>query len=325
MIMVKCFKHMDKMAAIPMDVQRKYSAFIREDITKWSKCKFFVGGLIFMPARLILVVTSILTYYLIIRIMLIGSDRFKPYGPIRRTLLKMMNMLIGRILLLYVGIFWIKIKDFRLTDAKTKKKEFAPVLLSNHLSIVDILVLMAMEGPSFVSKEELYHVPVVGASAAAMQSVFVKRSDAESRGSALDTIIDRKREVLEAQGKGFPRIAIFPEGTTTCGKEMIPFKKGGLLGNFPVQPVTLKYSSPWVDFPYAIINEGIHAVMLCCQPYACLEVSYLEMYECNEENWEVDAEKLRKIMADYLGQGLSKLTFRDQQDFSRSVWTKNKA
>ena len=117
----------------------------------------------------------------------------------------------------------------------------APFLLvSNHLGYVDIIVLESIVDCVFIAKSELASWPVVGFISRTLNTIFIDRS--------------RKRDILQAmesadrafvQGLG---VVLFPEGTSTQGKTVLPFKSSLLeiaaRRSTPVHYATLSYSSP---------------------------------------------------------------------------------
>jgi 1-acyl-sn-glycerol-3-phosphate acyltransferase len=93
----------------------------------------------------------------------------------------------------------------------------APCLLvSNHVSYVDVFVYAALLGPSFVSMAELLRWPVVGRLARAVGTVFLDRANKRE----LLGVNERIRRVL-AEGR---RLVFFPEGTSSDGTSVRPFK-----------------------------------------------------------------------------------------------------
>lgn len=112
-------------------------------------------------------------------------------------------------------------------------------LLGNHVSWLDIPALAGASGTAFVAKAEVAAVPVVGWLARLNRTVFVQR---EARlGVAAQ--INALREALADNHA----VAIFPEGTTTDGQSLLPFKTSMLKVLEPpppgvmVQPVLLDY------------------------------------------------------------------------------------
>ena len=116
------------------------------------------------------------------------------------------------------------------------------VLVANHLSWLDIQVLAALAPVRFVSKAEVGSWPVIGWLARLSRSVFIER---EKRG----TVGAKAGEVAAALRAG-DVVVIFPEGTTSDGKRVLPFKSG-LLGAtreamgpdaLDVQPVSIVHT-----------------------------------------------------------------------------------
>ena len=113
-----------------------------------------------------------------------------------------------------------------------------PLLLAaNHISWLDIVVLHATRHCRFVSKAELRHWPLIGALAAGAGTLFIER---ESRRDAL-RVVHHMAERLVAGDI----LAIFPEGTTSNGQDLLPFHanlfQAAIVANAPVLPVALRF------------------------------------------------------------------------------------
>ena len=115
------------------------------------------------------------------------------------------------------------------------------VFLSNHVSWLDILALAGASGTAFVAKAELQTAPVVGWLAGLNRTVFVQR---EARMDVAEQI-NAVREALVDNWS----VTIFPEGTTTDGQSLLPFKSSMLKILEPppagvmVQPVLIDYGA----------------------------------------------------------------------------------
>jgi 1-acyl-sn-glycerol-3-phosphate acyltransferase len=90
------------------------------------------------------------------------------------------------------------------------------LLVCNHLSYLDILVLGALTPAVFVAKREVKHWPVFGWFAGLAGTVFVDRERRTQTGRAAEQI----QAVLESG----QLIVLFPEGTSSDGKTVLPFK-----------------------------------------------------------------------------------------------------
>ncbi len=111
------------------------------------------------------------------------------------------------------------------------------LVVANHVSWLDILVLLAVQPVCFVSKSEVRHWPVIGWLATQVGTLYIERA---SRRDALRVV----HQVAAALQAG-QLIAVFPEGTTTDGHSVLPFH-GNLLQaaisvGSPVQPVALRF------------------------------------------------------------------------------------
>ncbi|MEM9380141.1 MAG: lysophospholipid acyltransferase family protein, partial [Planctomycetota bacterium] len=89
-------------------------------------------------------------------------------------------------------------------------------LVCNHLSYVDIPVLLARLDARFLAKSEIASWPVLGLLARSTGTLFIDRS----RKRDLTRVMPAIERVL---GRG-PGVIIFPEGTSTDGSAVQPFK-----------------------------------------------------------------------------------------------------
>ena len=112
-------------------------------------------------------------------------------------------------------------------------------LVANHVSRLDILTLAAAAPTHFVSKSEVAHWPVVGFIARIADAEFIERRPAQAR---------EHEARLAKRIKDGDLLCFFPEGTSTDGLVVLPFKTT-LFEIFSktgakAQPVSLKYTPP---------------------------------------------------------------------------------
>jgi lyso-ornithine lipid O-acyltransferase len=112
--------------------------------------------------------------------------------------------------------------------------------VANHSSWIDIVALQRAAAPFLVSKAEVRSWPVIGHIGRAIGTMFIDRRPAEAK---------RQEAQLYARLVRGDRMAIFPEGTSTDGQRVLPFKSA-LFGVFfspqfkngvAIQPVTIAY------------------------------------------------------------------------------------
>lgn len=111
------------------------------------------------------------------------------------------------------------------------------MVVANHISWLDIFVLNAVHPVAFVAKSELERWPVLAQMIRGAGTVFIER--------------DRRRDARRVNHlmarllAGGEVVAIFPEGTTTEGFEVLPFKSSLLQpiveAEGHVQPVAIRY------------------------------------------------------------------------------------
>ncbi len=111
------------------------------------------------------------------------------------------------------------------------------LLVANHLSYLDPILIAAEVECVPISKSDLAGWPLLGAAARRCGVIFVERSSANSRLA----VIHEAEQVLRDGGM----VLNFPEGTTTDGSTLLPYRKG-LFGvaqqlGLPVVPVAITY------------------------------------------------------------------------------------
>ncbi|HUO61740.1 MAG TPA: lysophospholipid acyltransferase family protein [Candidatus Acidoferrales bacterium] len=89
------------------------------------------------------------------------------------------------------------------------------LLVSNHLSYLDIFVYSSALPCAFVSKSEVAKWPIIGPFARFSGTIFVRREQRSNSASA-------KQSIVAYLAAGVP-VVLFPEGTTTDGREVLPF------------------------------------------------------------------------------------------------------
>ncbi|MBP7566852.1 MAG: 1-acyl-sn-glycerol-3-phosphate acyltransferase [Burkholderiaceae bacterium] len=113
-----------------------------------------------------------------------------------------------------------------------------PVLLvANHISWLDILVMHAARHCRFVAKSDIARWPLIGRLASGAGTLYIERT---SRRDAL-RVVHRMAEGLREGDI----VAVFPEGTTSDGTDVLPFHanliQSALSVHAPAQPVALKF------------------------------------------------------------------------------------
>ena len=111
------------------------------------------------------------------------------------------------------------------------------LMVCNHISWLDILVIHASRHCRFVSKSELRDWPLIGTLATGAGTLYIERENHK----------DAMRMVKEMAGalKDGDVLAVFPEGTTGDGLDMLPFHanliQSAIDADSPIQPLALQF------------------------------------------------------------------------------------
>lgn len=183
----------------------------------------------------------------------------------------------------------------------------AGMLVSNHVSWVDIPVLGAACPVNFLAKAEIRGWPLVGWMASVVGTVFIERG-----AHGFDAIISALRRDLEAGDK----VALFPEGTTTDGHSVMRFLPrlfaAPIEAGCPVQPVAVRYPheslgvNPLAPF---VNNQTLlsHALNLLSAPGLRVEVTFFEALTADESGRRGLSRRSRElILAEVEGAGRPK-------------------
>jgi lyso-ornithine lipid O-acyltransferase len=108
------------------------------------------------------------------------------------------------------------LRFFQIQTQATGPVPSRGLLISNHLSYLDILVLSSLTPAVFVSKHDVKFWPVFGQFAVLGGTVFVDRRRRFQVGEVND-------EITAALNQG-ALVVLFPEGTSSNGQTLLPFK-----------------------------------------------------------------------------------------------------
>lgn len=128
----------------------------------------------------------------------------------------------------------------RALDIKVSAQGKLPpdgLVVSNHLSYLDILCYSSIAPCVFVSKSEVRHWPVFGRLATNGGTIYIDR---ESKADA-----HRVAQELESALRSGVRVVLFPEGTSSDGKQVLrfhaPLFEAGVRAGSRITPAALRY------------------------------------------------------------------------------------
>jgi 1-acyl-sn-glycerol-3-phosphate acyltransferase len=133
-----------------------------------------------------------------------------------------------------LAIFEIKVVVRGFDDFLFNQKKY--LIASNHISWLDIIVIQSMKPSIFVAKSDVASWPLFGWVAQMTGTIFIKRDKVSDIKKALKKI---KRRLIKHS------VCIFPEGTSTNGRYLLPFKsnlfQSSIDTNKAILPICLRY------------------------------------------------------------------------------------
>jgi len=125
----------------------------------------------------------------------------------------------------------------------------AALLVSNHISWVDIVVIGSIAPVAFVAKREVRGWPLVGITAEMQRTIFVDRARRHQTADAVAEIVKRIESGVS--------VVLFAEGTSSDGNRVLPFRSA-LLG--AVEEAASRGGGKIVIQPMSICYVGQHGM-----------------------------------------------------------------
>lgn len=177
----------------------------------------------------------------------------------------------------------LKVLNVKITRHGIRGEVSQRLIVANHLSYLDVLVLFTEFPALFVTSTEIRDTFLLGDICKMAGCFFVeRRRDKRS--------VDTKNQELNSMKQKFANgfnVFLFPEGTSSDGRQVLPFKgtffQLAIDTHTPVVPVVLKYNGENRDVPpwYGDMTFPDHLFRLCNEKE--LKVSVTVLPEVMEE------------------------------------------
>lgn len=228
--------------------------------------------------RLVFCIFICLSCALLCRLLLMGfpapsADCADPeMSWIRRKTINLIVRVHCRVFLFVMGFYWISVKG---SPDRTCK-----MMIANHTTMVDVVVLLYVCAPSFLSKSTVLQVPLIGSICRAMQVIGVDRFNPKDKLRTRTKMVNYLAHTSAHQ----PPLLIFPEGTTSRYDTVMRFKPGAFDFAERIQPVLLHWrfkhydpssvaTAPVKSWLYGMLSQFVHHV----------EVEYLDVLTPQKE------------------------------------------
>ena len=133
-----------------------------------------------------------------------------------------------------LAIFEINVEVTGLETYLANQKKY--LMVANHISWMDIIVIQSIKPCIFVAKSDVASWPLFGWVAQMTGTIFIKRDKVSDIKKALKKM---KRRLIKRS------VCIFPEGTSTSGRYLLPFKsnlfQSSIDTNKSILPLCLRY------------------------------------------------------------------------------------
>lgn len=150
------------------------------------------------------------------------------------------------------------------------------MFVANHISWTDIHALNSMVPVRFIAKSEIKTWPVFGYLVQRANTLFIDRSKRHDARRIVDAVA--------LSLKAGDNLCFFPEGTTTDGTEMKPFKssliEAAILAHATIQPIAIRYPGPNNSINTAMAYAGETTMIesmqnILQQKYPLVELHFL--------------------------------------------------
>ena len=262
--------------------------FIQKPLSLYEKIKiyfFCMNGIVYIKMATTLLITSSM-YLLSI--------------PPKNIICTSIQRILLRLLLFNFGFYYIKGKFTNLYQSDKSHR----VIVANHNTVFDGLVLLTMTYGCIAAKKELSKIPIAGRIMNnGLSMLWIDRTGAKGRGNAKQQILDYVNDYSK------PPLIIFPQGTCSNTQTMTCFKAGAFMAKKPVLPIALNWNgNKYCDLSYVSTQSELAMIIHigCCQFINFCRVYISNVYHPNideQENINLFANNVRNVIAENMKKG----------------------
>lgn len=306
----------------------RFEPFIRTDSYGEAGHKIGLAGAVrilllsvtLLPCRVIAGLVCVASYYVLLRCLVIV-----PEGVLNRRIAAFWGRFWSRACLLALG--FVRIRWIRSERRSKRVAEVQPrwqvTVVSNHIGWSDILIHMSRNLPSFVARDGTQNIKMIGLISRRIECIYVDR---EKKGGPSNGVGEQVRLRMlhswEHPEEEHRPMLLFPEGTTSNGTCLLPFKTGAFLAGLPVQPVIIKYGKGPVSPAWESISAVRHLLLMLTQPFHSVTCYELPIYFPSPEEKadpKLYATNVRQFMLDFSGLKPSDATLEDKRRYQADL------
>lgn len=284
-------------------------------------------ALIVLPLKLLGFILTVSSYYVICKLAFLipANARMPVIVALGRFHCRLSLLWLG-----FVSVKWVPAEGAVETGKPAKEdvgqgpveEAVYAAVIGNHVSPCDVLVMMSRYFPSFVAKSSVATSPLVGAISQYLDCVFVDiKAKAGGNSMGMSTALrTRMEEIASGARPGMRPMCIFPEGTTTNGRYIIPFKTGAFLAGVPVKPHILRYSTLPLSPAWDTIDVRWLLFLVLANLVHTVTITELPVYVPSAEEKtdpKLFAENVRQYMLRHSSLQPSSSTYPDQLAYNK--------
>ena len=215
--------------------------------------------------------------------------------------------------------------DYDFTDDKYS------LIISNHIGFFEVVLSMALHSPGFIAKKAIEDYFFIGPISQGLNCLFVDRENEKDKNTIFNLLVERQKSFYN-ETKLSP-LVLFPEGTCSCGRNILRFKKGAFYSLLPIKPqiVSVNQKSSF-HLSVGATNVVLGYFKNLCHFFNGLYVSILptvkptdymfEKYKhFGKEKWEIYANVVRKIYCEVGGLEEADFGLRDLKRYMKVMRT----
>lgn len=319
----------------PIDLHKKYDPFHPHDEVHFIQ--LWIGA--FFCALIKLLSSFLIVTFCYLNVIILKKI-YKKYDTNRDQRKKMKNAIsFWSWMFLYMNGVIIKRKypDYKEVYKKYLGEDYDfnndkySLLTSNHISFFEIVICMALYAPGFMAKKSVEDYLIIGPISSAINCLYVDRTNQKDKKKVFDLLLSRQKSFYEE--KIFSPLMMFPEGTCSCGRNILRFKKGAFYSLLPIKPqivsvnqkrkyhlsvgasnVILAYFKNYCHF----INAIYVAILPTIRPTDYMFEKYKDK---GKEKWEIYSYVVRKIYSEIGKLEEIDMGFRDLKRYIKAMVT----
>lgn len=178
----------------------------------------------------------------------------------------------------------------------------ARLIVANHISWVDALLLLSQQDVSFIAKREVRQWPIIGFITQVLGTLYIRRENKFS--------VYRDLPLAQSFIQQHKTLGIFPEGTTTIGDDVLEFFpmlfEVAIREQCSVQPMALRYWNHQNNLSQDAPFIGEDSILTSLKRIAFAPITYAEVFMLPTiSSKNVSRKQLANLCQHQIKQGLS--------------------